>query len=183
MYPSIFIRKGKFEYLTSGDLWLSETPEVAGSRSFDSTFPRLMTWARLQLKNSEQTFLVVNTHLDHIKSETRQGQIRVLIQEIKRIQSPNTPLLILGDFNESPDGEVRKILIQEFRSLKDAWREHHQTEETSHHSFSGEVQNGARIDWVLVDQRLTVESCLMDKSTRGGAYPSDHFPIICQIRL
>ncbi len=183
MYPSLFIRKNAFEIIKSEDLWLSETPDVAGSVSFESTFPRLMTWMLIQPKNSKINLLVINTHLDHVKKETRSNQVKVLSQEIKRIWDKKSILIIMGDFNDGPDSDVRSILDSEFPHLQDAWKLFNSVEETSHHSFSGECQNGARIDWVMIDKSAVVENCVMEKSKPKGKYPSDHFPIVCHISL
>ena len=71
MYPTFFVKKNRFEKMRSEDIWLSETPGVAGSRSFESAFPRLMTWMKIQPVNSQNDLWLVNTHLDHIKDETR----------------------------------------------------------------------------------------------------------------
>lgn len=181
MYPSIYLHQDSFEHLSSGDVWLSETPDVAGSASFDSAFPRLMTWSYLQPKNTSGKILIVNTHLDHVKQQTRLGQIGVLIKEIQKIWDKNSNLVIMGDFNDGPDSLVRTSLVKAFPQLQDAWKLHNEGEETSHHAFQGEVQNGTRIDWILTDNRLKVIDCKMDKSLRNGLYPTDHFPIICRI--
>lgn len=181
MYPTIFVKKDRFEILKSEDLWLSETPGVAGSLSFESMFPRLMTWVKLQPKNSKTNFFVINTHLDHVKPQTRVSQVKVLIKEIKRFWNENSLLFITGDFNDSPQSEVRKVLEQEFPNLQDAWSLFNKTEETSHHAFSGECQNGARIDWVMADKKAKIENCVMEKGTVDGRYPTDHFPIICNL--
>src|SRR5690606_952487 len=122
MYPTFFVKKDLFEIIKSEDLWLSETPQVAGSRSFDSAFPRLMTWVKLQPKNSSENLIVVNTHLDHIKEETRLCQINVLAEEISKIKDPYSKLIVLGDFNDSPVSVVREALISKFPELKDSWR-------------------------------------------------------------
>lgn len=182
MYPTFFKKHACFEFLGSGDIWLSETPDVAGSRSFESAFPRLMTWAHLQIKNSEVKLLVINTHLDHVKAETRVKQIKVLIQETKKIWDKQSQLIVMGDFNDSPTGHVRQLIEEEFE-LQDAWKLFNVKEETSHHAFKGEMQNGSRIDWVLIDKRLAIKSCTMDKSVRNGLYPTDHFPVVCTITL
>ncbi len=183
MYPSFFVRKGKFEYLKSDDLWLSETPEIAGSISFESTFPRLMTLLHVQPVNSEEKILFVNTHLDHVRQETRMGQIKVLSEEVRRCWKNNSFLVIMGDFNDSPASKVRKVLVSDFPGLQDAWKIFNSHEESSHHAFKGEVQNGSRIDWILVDQKLKVLSSKMDKSEVNGKYPTDHFPVICTISI
>lgn len=183
MYPTLYVKKGIFEVLRSEDLWLSETPDVAGSLSFGSAFPRLMTWMKVQPKNSKVNFLVVNTHLDHIRKETRAEQIRVLTKEIKRIKEPLSMLIVMGDFNDSPDSDTRKALMDEFPELLDAWKLFHQHEETSHHTFNGLCPDGSRIDWILVQDQVQVLNCEMDKSQSEGRYPSDHFPVVCQIKF
>ena len=183
MYPTIFLKQDEFEYLGSGDMWLSETPDIAGSYSFGSAFPRLMTWSKVQIKGQEQNLFIVNTHLDHIKPETRMSQAKVLVEAIKRIWDVNSSLVIMGDFNDSPDSNVREVIMKAFPLLQDAWRMFNFQEETSHHAFKGETQNGSRIDWILVDKKLTVKSCVMDKSSLNGAYPTDHYPIICHIKI
>lgn len=181
MYPTFFVRKDQFEIIKSEDLWLSETPGVAGSLSFESMFPRLMTWVKLQPKNSKTNLILVNTHLDHVKTQTRVNQVKVLVQEIKRIWTDNSLLFVMGDFNDSPQSEVRQTLLKEFPHLQDAWAMFNHIEETSHHAFNGECQNGARIDWIMVDNKTKVENCQMDKSQVAGQYPTDHFPIVCNI--
>ena len=183
MYPSFFLRKNCFELLASGDFWLSETPDVAGSISFESAFPRLMTWIKIQPKGANKKILIINTHFDHIKEDTRLAQMKVLIQQIQKIYSPEYHLIIMGDFNDSPTSQIRKKLTDEFVKLQDAWLQHNQIEETSHHAFKGEVQNGSRIDWILIDQGPIIQNCFMDKTHRQGQYPSDHFPVICKLKL
>jgi len=183
MYPSFFIRKNTFEIIGSGDIWLSETPKIAGSSSFNSTFPRLMTWLKIQPTHSLTPLTLINTHLDHINPETRLGQIEVLIKETTKILEMNSPLLIFGDFNDSPASLIRKKIEGHFSHLQDSWKMFNSDEETSHHAFNGEFQNGSRIDWILVDNSLQVLSCQLDKTHLNGKYPTDHFPVVCKLKL
>jgi endonuclease/exonuclease/phosphatase family metal-dependent hydrolase len=183
MYPSFFIKKDTFNVLSSNDLWLSETPHLAGSFSFGSAFPRLMTWMHIRPNNTNQDLLIVNTHLDHIKSHTRMEQTKVLIHEINKIKHQNSKLIIMGDFNDGPQSEVRNYLNKSFPDLNDSWGIHNKVEESSHHSFNGENPNGARIDWILADKEISIEECFLEKKSMNGKYPSDHFPVICKIKL
>ena len=183
MYPTFFLRKNVFEIIKSEDLWLSETPDVAGSKSFGSAFPRLMTWIKIQPKDSKINFLIINTHLDHIKTETRTSQIQVLSQEIKRVWDKNSKLIIMGDFNAGPESDVRTALVKEFSDIQDSWRLFNSLEETSHHSFNGICPDGKRIDWIMTDKSLKVENCFLDKKEINGKYPSDHFPVVCHITI
>jgi len=183
MYPSFFLKKDHFEIIKSEDLWLSSTPTVAGSSSFNSTFPRLMTWIKLQLKNRNESILIVNTHLDHVHENTRIKQIQVLTEEISKKMDDNSKLILMGDFNDHPESRVREILMDRHPQLIDAWKIFNPIEETSHHAFAGESQNGSRIDWILTDKSIEVVDCFLDKSHHGGKYPSDHFPVVCKIKF
>lgn len=181
MYPALFLKINRFETRFSGDLWLSDTPEIAGSQSFDSAFPRLMTWANVQIKDSSQKITLINTHLDHIQQETRISQARVLALETKKLWVDDSKIFIMGDFNDDPSSEVRKIINDQFSGLQDAWALKNSVEESSHHGFKGPIKNGSRIDWILADKRVTVESCVLDKTSKNNRYPSDHFPVVSRV--
>jgi endonuclease/exonuclease/phosphatase family metal-dependent hydrolase len=183
MYPSIFLKKNKFEVRKSEDLWLSTTPHIAGSISFNSTFPRLMTWVSVQPKNYHKNILVVNTHLDHLKRETREEQAKVLAREIGHIRTDENVLALLGDFNDSPGSSVQSIIKNSVAGLIDAWTDLNHPEEASHHSFKGSFPEGARIDWILIEGDARINECWMEKTSRADLFPSDHFPIVCKITL
>jgi len=183
MYPSFFLKKNTFEILYSFDKWLSETPDVAGSKSFESTFPRLMTGIIFRAIGSDKEFFLVNTHFDHIKGSTRIEQAKVLCQEIQKILEPQHFLILLGDYNDSPDSEPRKQIASCFPQLFDTWEQFNQEEETSHHGFNSEINAGSRIDWILADKRLTATESYLDKSHKGDLYPSDHYPVIAKLKV
>src|SRR5690606_14260721 len=151
MYPCFFYNPTKIQVLRSGDTWLSETPHIAGSKSFDSAFPRLCVWMEARLIESGKTFFMINTHLDHVREETRLCQAQVLSQTIKAENTNNYPIILCGDFNEAPAGKVRSHLIEQL-DLSDPWFELGHHEETSHHKFCGFNEAGARIDWILTDK-------------------------------
>jgi len=177
MYPTIFINPETIMVEDSGDIWLSETPETPGSSSFKSSFPRLLTWVKGRFKKNHQHFFYVNCHLDHVKAETRIGQIKVLIKQIQKANFHHYPLILSGDFNESPQDGVRCLLISEFPNIYDPWNELGQAEVESHHKFKGKLPNAHRIDWILVDHLFKCQAMELDKSSEKGLYPSDHFPL------
>jgi endonuclease/exonuclease/phosphatase family metal-dependent hydrolase len=180
MYPCLFINPQTISIERSGDVWLSETPHVNGSHSFQSAFPRLFTWAEVTVIESGIKLMLVNTHLDHILSETRFKQTEVLIAEIKKINQ--RPLMLMGDFNESPATSIQQIIREAF-SLKDPWAEKNYKEETSHHSFLGHKNlEGDRIDWILIPKEFEcVDLKMIKESSSEGHYPSDHYPIFATV--
>lgn len=183
MYPSFFLKKNTFKVLNSFDKWLSETPNVPASKSFDSTFPRLFTGMVIKFIDSQKELLVVNTHFDHIKTYTRVGQAKVLCQEVGKILLPHQHLILLGDYNDSPSSEPRAVIKSSFPQLYDAWEKFNSVEETSHHGFNSEINAGSRIDWILVDKRIETTEAFLDKSHQGELYPSDHYPVIAKLKL
>lgn len=180
MYPSLFVRRD-LTVQASGDIWLSETPEVAGSQSFGSAFPRLCTWARV--RTSGPTLMCVSAHLDHVQEDTRRQQAVVMVRELAKVLAPDDHLVVMGDFNEGPEGETRAELLGGLLQLTDPWTERGMSEEVSHHRFGAPLEHGARIDWVLLDRRLVVSELFFDKACPGGVWPSDHYPLVCRLSL
>ncbi len=180
MYPCLYVNEEQILVLNSGDIWLSETPYISGSVSFKSTFPRLCTWMRITHLINNQDYLVINTHLDHVLEETRLEQIKVLIREIGILNKDNVPLILMGDFNDSPDSTIRKIILEEL-DLKDPWIEEAIPEETTHHSFLGDKAEGARIDWILVPQAFAVQDIRLEKKSFNNIFPSDHYPLLATL--
>jgi hypothetical protein len=45
MYPTLYIDLSKLDVINSGDIWLSETPKVAGSNLFNLLFQDLVLGA------------------------------------------------------------------------------------------------------------------------------------------
>lgn len=176
MYPCIFIKKAWAKIIESGDLWLSDTPNMVGSKSFDSTFPRLATWTLLELQNEKKIF-IVNTHLDHIDTNTRQKQVTVLLNELANYLG-TYPSILTGDFNEGPNGKVRAIINNSHLNLIDPWQALKLKEEGSYHSFKGEAGNkNERIDWILHTNKFKPISIELEKRHQGTIYPSDHYPV------
>ncbi|MCF8057886.1 MAG: endonuclease/exonuclease/phosphatase family protein [Bacteriovoracaceae bacterium] len=183
MYPCIFVDTKRFDILESGDIWLSSTPDVAGSKSFNSAFPRLCTFAQLKEKSSGLKMTYANCHLDHVEEETRIEQAKVLCLELRKKLTKGNPLIISGDFNTSPQSKVRKILTKEIDQLNDPWINQNLPEETSFHKFDGEDPDGSasRIDWILHQAPLRDKLTYLVKEHRNGLYPSDHFFVVSHL--
>lgn len=180
MYPTLFFNENNFELMEANDYWLSETPNIAGSSSFKSAFPRLATWMKIKSKINGEKYFITNVHLDHVLSETRVSQSNVIIQMSRQINSDNLPMILLGDFNDHPMSEVYQMLKTEL-NLIDYWHEQKLPEETSHHGFNGAEQSGHRIDWILVSPHFNCLKIELMKHHENGIYLSDHFPLLATL--
>jgi len=181
MYPSLFYNPKVFSLVESGDIWLSETPDEAGSTSFDSAFPRLCTWAKLKHESGEVIFCV-NAHLDHVKESTRLAQAKVLATEVCALAG-DLPIIMMGDFNSAPTTLVRHQIMRDIRGITDPWETLKLPETVSYHKFGPLPPDGSRIDWFLVSPELTPKFLELDTVSRGNLWPSDHYPLKLIIAL
>ena len=62
-YSAILYKKDRFKEIKSGYFWLSETPEVAGSKGWDGACERIATWAILEDISSKKQLFFINTRI------------------------------------------------------------------------------------------------------------------------
>lgn len=181
MYPTLFYNPRKLKLITSNDIWLSETPNVAGSFSFESAFPRLCTWAHLKTVEDVE-FICANVHLDHVKESTRLAQAKVLTSELSKI-SGELPIVLMGDFNSAPNTLVRNQLLRDLRDLSDPWEIIGREEMASYHNFGPIPADASRIDWFLLSKSIEAQSIELGLENQDGLWPSDHYPLKLKIAL
>ena len=166
-----------------GTFWLSETPEAPGSKSWDSSLPRIATMARFVERSSGRGIYVVNVHLDHRGQQARLEAARLVASRIAERRQPD-PVVLLGDFNTGPTSPPIRALLDDARvGLRDAWRIRHANGEEQP-TFNGwaDACSGDRIDFILTSSTLNVESCEIDDSKPSGRWPSDHAAVRAVIR-
>jgi len=173
-YPTIFYRGDLLQVEESGEFWLSETPTVHRSKSWDSAFPRLVTYGLFQETGQDLWFYFVNTHLDHVSAPARLQGARMIREHFFPRQQP---IILVGDFNEPPDSPVYGQLVGGDSPLDDTWRALHPPglEATTQHGFDG-CPRGGRIDWILFSYPFRVKEAFIVTDNQNGRYPSDHFP-------
>src|SRR6187431_3396321 len=110
-YSAIFYDTIRLKLLGSATFWLSLTPGIAGSKSWDAAITRIVTWAKFTDTRSKKTFFVFNTHFDHLGKEARRESARLLMQKVKDIAG-NNPVVITGDFNSKPSDDPIKIITE-----------------------------------------------------------------------
>jgi endonuclease/exonuclease/phosphatase family metal-dependent hydrolase len=116
-YSAIFYDTSRLQALQSSTFWLSQTPEVPGSKSWDAAITRIVTWARFRDRRNGKIFYAFNTHLDHIGKEARRESAKLLLQKVAAIAG-NTPAIITGDFNATPDDEPIQVITDKTNPLR-----------------------------------------------------------------
>jgi endonuclease/exonuclease/phosphatase family metal-dependent hydrolase len=174
MAPLLF-RRAAFDLLESGCFWLSETPNIPGSMSWDAAYPRTVTWARLACQSSGAMFFYINTHFDY-EPAAIEGNARCLENWLHQI-APQTPLIISGDFNADKESQAYRLLTGDAR-LMDAFRQANpiEADEATFHAF-GQQEEFASLDWILLSEHFRVLDAQIDRTHEGTLFPSDHYPV------
>lgn len=193
---ALFYRQSRFRILDQGHFWLSETPDVPGSRSWDAALTRIATWARLRaIDDSTRTLLFLNTHFDH-QGEVARRRSGEVIAAWLQANRDGAQIVVTGDFNAPArsdiEGPYRALvgilpaagappagtppLFDTFSARSDTSTAH-----GTYHAFTGET-SGDRIDWILVSEGLTPVEAAIQRAHAAGRYPSDHFPVTAVLR-
>ena len=181
-YPTLFYLEQSFRLLGGGEFWLSETPVIHRSKSWDSAFPRMMSYAHLEVRETGQRLWSVVTHLDHISERARiEGAKMIGTWAFAR----GAPAVLVGDFNDGPGSEVHQVLTLPSGPFLDTWERFGRKEDEesyTQHGFTGVGAKG-RIDWILATQEFQVLEAIIGRDHEEGRYPSDHFPYWVDLKL
>lgn len=190
---AIFYRKDRFDKISEGHFWLSETPEKVGSKSWDSSLPRMVSFVALKDKSNlnSQPFLFLNTHFDHRGEIAREKSAELIVAKASEIIG-NKPAILSGDFNTA---EGSKPYLSLFGTAGqsgsqtgwlDTYRTIHPTPSKEEGTFSGFLSNnrqGPRIDWIACTKHWTIRGAAIDRTEKNGQTPSDHFPVTAELEI
>lgn len=184
-YSAILFDKNRFQVAGSGTFWFSDTPTVPASATWGNSYPRICTWARL-IDRDGSAFWIYNVHLDHESQPSRQKSVEALRKRIEERIYPSEPVIVTGDFNAPEDNPAMQFLLApgtpQFVDTFRAMRPHEQPCGTFNAFEFGNV-GGPKIDHVLVSSDVTVIRAEIDRTNHHKRYPSDHFPVVAEIRL
>ena len=181
-FSSLAYRRDRFTRVAGGTFWLSTTPDVSGSKSWDAALPRICTWVRLRETASGRELVFANTHFDHRGQVARREAARVLSERLGPVAA-GVPAVLTGDFNITEDTPAFRVLVDPPEPSWVRWIDAYRTlhperspDEASFNGFKGTVR-GSRIDFVLHTTHFRATAAAIDRHQRDGRYPSDHYPV------
>lgn len=183
-FMAVFYKNSLFRVAAFDHFWLSETPDVIGSVSWESSCTRMATWALLEHRETGESFYVLNTHLDHISEDARRNAAQLLLERAGAL-SEQAPLVLTGDFNSSPDSEAYRILTEN-SIFRDSWTEADEKKGTGLGTFTGYTDESGggeenRIDWVLLTEQWKVKKAEIVDGRIDGRFASDHSPLFVNL--
>lgn len=179
-HMGVFFRRDRLRVVDLGNFWLSDTPNVPGSISWGHPYPRMATWGLMERIADGKRFYLLNTHFayraEDVDARRRMAEaVAAFVAELP----PEVPVVLTGDFNATPDEEAYALLTV---GLADAWAAatNRSGPDGTFHGFKGKADR--RIDWLL-SRGFDTRRAWTIAEARGGRYPSDHFPVVADLRF
>jgi len=182
----ILYNASKWTLLDSKTLWLSETPEKPGSKSWNSSLPRIFTWGKFKHNVNNRELMIINTHYDHRSAEARHNSSRVIVEHIFTKMN-GLSVVLLGDFNASEDqAPITYLKSNQVFPLTDVYREVNKDHTEDDMTFYGWKEHvagtGKRLDYIFCVGDITPLSSKVVKYNIEGRYPSDHMPVTAEFK-
>jgi endonuclease/exonuclease/phosphatase family metal-dependent hydrolase len=183
----IFYNRSKFNLLSSGTSWLSDTPDVAGSKSPSAALPRIVSWVGLQEKATGKKCYVFNTHFDHIGEQARIEAANIVTAKMATLPADNC-IILTGDFNTTADTEPITIITNPNNKM--AMTDSRQLAKYpplgpdftfAGWQLEGEPRN--TIDFIFVSKPIRVIYHVVIATHSHDFYPSDHLPVLAELEF
>lgn len=187
---ALYFKRSRFEKLDGGHFWLSETPDVPGSKSWDTSLTRMVTWVKLRdrLQPKAKPIMFFNTHFDHRGEQARVESAR-LIRRRAEEAAKTCRVIVTGDFNAGEDNQAYQAFFGandgKKSLLRDTYRLTHPTRaanEGTFSSFKADQTSGPRIDWIGASAEWKIIKAEIDRTQRDGRTPSDHFAVTAVLK-
>ena len=193
-YSGLFYRRDRFEADAAdcGTFWLSDTPEVAGSKSWGNEIPRVAVWLHLSDRATGLGFYVFNTHWDHKNQPSRERAALLIARRIDGRKHADEPVVLLGDFNSLEANPGITYLTGRRSSLAgseqvwkngllDTFQKSHpdQKNRRTLHFWGGTTEGNVKVDHILVSQGAEIKDA--EIVSQDKPMVSDHFPVFSRV--
>jgi endonuclease/exonuclease/phosphatase family metal-dependent hydrolase len=186
-YSAIFYDTTRLQVLQSKMFWLSETPEVPGSKSWDAAITRIVTWAKFKDRKTKKIFFAFNTHFDHKGQVARRESAKIVLQKIQEIAG-NIPVVCTGDFNAEPTAEPVMVIMDKTNPLhltdsKEISTTVHYGPTGTFNAFQAKEVSDQPIDYIFLKGKWKVTKHATISESWGGRFASDHFSVLANLVL
>lgn len=151
------------------------TPAQVGTTGW---LPRVCTWGKFRARSTGLTFYVYNTHLDHWYESARTSQLEVIKKHIDE-HTNGLPVILMGDFNQDFDDEIKKVL-NNFTDARSIARNEIGPRETRTGWDDDELKT---IDHILINDTQKISVAQFVVLRQNKPYPSDHRPVMAKIEI
>lgn len=179
-YCAIFYDTNKYKVSNSKTIWLSKTPDAV-SVGWDAALERICTYGLFQNLATNERIWVLNTHFDHQGKKARKKSANLIIELVNKINKKEYPLVLMGDFNLTPDETPIKILS---RKLNDALAISKQSMNGPKGTFNGfsDEKIMKRIDYIFTNNIEVISYSHINERMENSRHISDHLPVMISFK-
>jgi endonuclease/exonuclease/phosphatase family metal-dependent hydrolase len=180
-YSAILFKKKRLTVEIQKTFWLSETPDVAGSKSWDAAITRVATFGKFKDQITSKQFFIYNTHFDHLGKIAREQSASLIKEKIKE-ESQQLPVIVTGDFNcERNESPYAVMLNDDNIKLYDA--KSATDERGTFCTFKVNATPCKAIDYIFYSADWKSKNYNVLDDNDGKYYPSDHVPVLAEFVL
>ena len=199
-------RRDRFDLVETRTFWLSETPDVPGSKSWGSGWRRTCTLAALREKRTGVRICVASVHLDCASPLAKEEGMRLVLRRLPEF-SAGAPVILAGDFNSNETEPAPMLAAKEMtyalyasetppsgpwgttcagfrrKSPPTSFADAQRVPLSERCTKDGTRRYGERIDYIFVSKGVRVLDYATYDDLRPGLdlYPSDHFPVVATL--
>lgn len=180
-FSPILFDKEKFRLLKSNTFWLSKTPNKI-SIGWDASMERICTYGLFEHRVSKAKVWIFNTHFDHIGVKARKNSAKLILKEIKRLNSEKLPLVLMGDFNLMPKEKPIRFIKKKMDDAQYISKTPLEGPKGTFNGFDINDPMERRIDYIFT-KNLAVNGYIhIDERLASRKHISDHLPVLVSVK-
>lgn len=179
-FSAIYYNKQELKLLKASTFWLSQTPDTV-SVGWDASMERICTYGLFEVKSTQKKLWVFNTHYDHIGQLARVQSSALILQTIAQVNQAAYPVILMGDFNATPDSSPISPLLEEFGDPADQLPKGIYGPMGTFTGFIPNTIADQRIDYIFVKQLKVATYRHIDDRRKNNRYISDHLPVLIEL--
>jgi endonuclease/exonuclease/phosphatase family metal-dependent hydrolase len=180
-FCALYYDTALFRVIIDSTFWLSETPHIP-SNGWDANLNRICTYGLFEHLETKARIWVMNTHFDHRGRQARENSARLVLKRIEELDTGNLPLVLMGDFNATPDDKPIQILTSKLSDgAAISQKPLYGPPGTSNGFREDEIVR--RIDYLFTGNVRVLSYAHIDDRRDNNLHVSDHLPVLMEIDL
>ena len=180
-FCAIYFDTTRYVLLKNSTFWLSETPDTI-SVGWDAALERICTYGLFKDRITKKEFWVFNTHFDHIGVVAREKSSELILKRIDKINRQSLPVVLMGDFNSTPNSPPVKELKTELNDALKISLEKLQGPRGTFNGFNEDLPIEKRIDYIFTNDLKVLSYTHINDRLNNNRHISDHLPVMIKIQ-
>jgi len=180
-FCAIYFDTTRYVLSKNSTFWLSETPDTI-SVGWDAALERICTYGLFKDRITKKEFWVFNTHFDHIGVVAREKSSELILKRIDKINRQSLPVILMGDFNSTPNSPPVKELKTELSDALKISLEKLQGPRGTFNGFNEDLPIEKRIDYIFIENFKVLSYIHINDRLNNNRHISDHLPVMVKIQ-